>query len=248
MNKNPAHLIPSPRLWFLTLCYAMILVAANWFDARLVQLFGFTTDAGTLIFPFTFLLSDLITEIYGFKHARRAIWLGLMFALCIVIYGQIVIHLPGPDYASQNAVFDSLVSINTRIIAASIISYLCAEPLNSFLMAKLKIKFQGRWMGSRFILSTFIASGVDSFLFGTLAFYATMTESQLLDLILTMWFFKVFIELCMLPISTRLAQSIKDKERMDIYDIQTQFNIFNFDVSYENKQNFYARLTKKNHN
>ena len=81
-------------LWFLTLTYTMIIVLANWFDARLIHLIGLDTDAGTLVFPLTFLLSDLVTEVYGYKFARRAIWCGFLFNAVFLIYSQIVIHLP----------------------------------------------------------------------------------------------------------------------------------------------------------
>src|SRR5580698_9806122 len=135
----------NPRyLWFLTLSYCMIIVLVNLFDGRLVHLFSLDTDAGTLIFPLTFLLSDLITEVYGYQQARRAIWCGFLFNLIFILYGQIVIHLPSPDYAIiNNNKFDEIMAMNIRIIIASMLSYLCSEPLNSFIMAKLKIYFSG---------------------------------------------------------------------------------------------------------
>ncbi len=85
VNTNVIQLKPN-FLWFLTLTYAMVIILANWFDPRLIKVFGLTTDAGTLIFPLTFLLSDLITEVYGYKHARRAIWCGFLFSV-LAFYG-----------------------------------------------------------------------------------------------------------------------------------------------------------------
>ena len=224
-------------LWFLTLTYAMVIVLANWFDPRLIKLAGLTTDAGTLIFPLTFLLSDLITEVYGYKHARRAIWCGFLFNILFVLYGQLVIHMPGPDYPSNNEMFDTLLATNTRIIFASGISYLVSEPLNSFTMAKLKIKMHGRYLGIRFVSSTIIAAGVDSFIFGIIAFYGVMSNVNLLYLISTMWLIKIIIEIAGLPFSIRLAKKLKQLEKLDIYDKRTNFNIFNLDTNYIDKDN-----------
>lgn len=236
VNTNTIQLKPN-FLWFLMLTYTMVIVLANWFDPRLIKIMGLTTDAGTLIFPFTFLLSDLITEVYGYKHARRAIWCGFLFNALFILYGQLVIHMPSPDYPTNNQMFDTLLATNIRIIVASGISYLISEPLNSFVMAKLKIKMHGHFIGIRFISSTVVAAGMDSFIFSIIAFYGVMSNVNLFYLILTMWFIKVFIEVIGLPLSIRLAKKLKQIEQLDIYDKRTNFNIFNLDTNYIEKDN-----------
>lgn len=224
-------------LWFIMLTYAMVIVLANWFDPRLVHFFGLDTDAGTLIFPFTFLLSDLITEVYGYKNARKAIWCGFLFNLFFIAYGQLVIHLPSPAYPTNNANFDAILAADARIIIASAISYLCSEPMNSLIMAKLKIKMHGKKMGIRFVTSTIIASCFDSFIFGTLAFYGVMSNLDLFYLILTMWLIKSAIEILGLPVSIKLAKKLKQLEQVDIYDTRTNFNIFSLDTVYTKQDN-----------
>ncbi len=227
------------HLWFLMLSYVVVILLANWFDPRLVSIFHVTTDAGTLIFPLTFLLSDLITEVYGYRQARRAIWCGFLFNALFMAYGQLIIHLPSPEYHTHNAAFDALLGMDGRIIIASTISYFCSEPLNALLMAKLKIKTAGRYMSLRFLLSTVIAAGADSFIFGALAFYATMSHANLLALILTMWLIKVIIELLGLPLAVRLAKKLKAKEKLDIFDTQTQFNLLSLEADYQPADNQY---------
>jgi queuosine precursor transporter len=244
-NKPPiftshAAIMQNRYLWFIMLSYTMVIVLANWFDTRLVHVLSLDTDAGTLIFPLTFLLSDLITEVYGYKHARRAIWCGFLFNFVFIAYGQLVIHLPSPSYPTNNASFDALLAANTRIIIASAISYLCAEPLNSLIIAKLKIKTKGRYMGVRFVLSTVVASGVDSVIFGTLAFYNVMSNINLFYLIVTMWLIKVFVEIIFLPISIGLAKKLKKLEQLDIYDKNTAFNVFSLNTSYTAKDNKFS--------
>lgn len=224
-------------LWFFILSYSMVIVLANWFDPRIVNIFGFNTDAGTLIFPLTFVLSSLITEVYGYKYARRAIWSGFLFNSIFILYGLLVIHLPSPNYATNNAMFDTILSSNIRVIIGSAISYLSSEPLNSMVMAKLKIKMKGKNIGIRFLLSTLLASMVDSFIFGTVAFYGSMGNMDLLYLILTMCAIKSCVEIISVPMSVRLVKKLKAIENADIYDNRTNFNLFNLDVKYTIKDN-----------
>jgi uncharacterized PurR-regulated membrane protein YhhQ (DUF165 family) len=221
--RNRTMLLQQPRyLWFFILSYSMVMVLANWFDPRLIEIFSLDTDAGTLIFPFTFLLSDMITEVYGYQQARRAIWCGFLF-----------------NATSNNEKFDALLSMNIRIIIASALSYLCAEPLNAFIMAKLKIRFAGHLLAMRFIASTLVASGVDSLIFGSIAFYGLMSHEKLLLFIMTMWLLKVAIEIVGLPISLWLTKQLKKEERLDIYDNNTHFTLFSLQVDYTKKQNQY---------
>lgn len=238
--KQSIELAQPKYLWFLVLSYTMVMVLANWFDVRLVQIFSLNTDAGTLIFPLTFILSDLITEIYGYQHARRAIWCGFLFNSIFILYGQFVTSLPSPEYAViNNRKFDEMLSMNSRIIIASMSSYLCSEPLNSLVMAKLKIIYKGRMLPIRYIASTFLASGVDSLIFGVIAFAGLITNKNLMNLIATMWLLKALIELIGLPISLFMTQKLKKIECLDIYDKKTNFSLFCLRVNYTERDNQY---------
>jgi len=239
MPINSHQITQFPKvLWFLQVAYVAVILLANWFDIRLIHIVGLDTDAGTLIFPCTFLLSDLITEVYGYKYARRAIWAGFAFNFFFILYGQLVIYLPSPSYAIvTNNSFDTLLGFNFRIIIASTISYLCAEPLNSFIMAKLKLKTAGKYMSLRFVMSTVIASFFDSFLFGSLAFYSNMSNVDLVKFNATMWLIKIFIEIFGLPLSLTLAKKLKRHEKLDMYDVGTKFNLFSLDASYNQSNN-----------
>ncbi|TAK74014.1 MAG: VUT family protein [Gammaproteobacteria bacterium] len=238
----PSSLIEGqPRyLWLIMLTYSMVITLSNWFDPRLISMWGLNTDAGTLIFPFTFLLSDLITEVYGYKNARRAIWCGYLFNMFFILYGQVVIHMPSPDYPTNNALFDTILATNTRVFFAGF-SYFVSEPLNSFTMAKLKIKMSGRYLGIRFVTSTIVSSGIDGILFSVIAFYGTMGNMDLVNLILSGWLIKVVIEILGLPLSIRLAKKLKTMEHLDIYDKRTSFNIFSLNADYALSDNEYKK-------
>jgi uncharacterized integral membrane protein (TIGR00697 family) len=242
---NLNHHLHPRFLWFLVLSYSMLLIFVNLFDPRIVNIFGWITDAGTLIFPLTFLLSDLITEVYGYKHARQAIWIGFMFSALFIIYGQIVIHLPDPPYPTHNELFTTLFTLDRRIIFASAFSYLCSEPLNSYVLSKLKLRTRGKFMSLRFITSTAISSGADSIIFSILAFAGMMSAYNLSLLILTMWYIKVVMEICGLPLTIKLVKILKKAEKIDIYDTDIKFNLFSLDTSYLTDQNKYCTIEEQ---
>jgi len=224
-------------LWFLMLSYTVILVFCNWFAARIVHIGGFDIDSANFLFPLTYLLADMVTEVYGYKHARRAIWCGFLFNVILIGFGQIITQLPSPDFPNHNEAFDTILTANIRIVLASAVSYLIAEPLNSYVMAKLKILSNGKYLASRILLSTIAAGGLDSFIFSTLAFYGIIPGIKLLYFILTMWVVKIIIELMILPLSTTLTKKLKRLEGLDIYDRKTAFTIFSLNAQYHDSEN-----------
>jgi uncharacterized integral membrane protein (TIGR00697 family) len=235
MNKTLTH---DPKaLWFLMMAYTVTILLANWFDMRLLQLGPVIIDAGTIIFPLSFVVADVITEVYGYKETRRAIWCGFLFNLLFLGYGALITHLPSPANAPYNSAFDSIMTMAWRIIFASMISYFCGEPLNAYLMAKLKLAWQGRLMAVRFVSSTLIASLVDSALFTFIAFYRILPLPSLYQLALTMWGIKIIIELLVLPISLSLARYLKKLEKRDVFDQHTQFALWHWEADYSVEDN-----------
>lgn len=231
----------APRLlWFFILAYSMTLVMSNVLAARLIQVFGTTLPPGALVFPFTFLISDLVTEVYGYKHARRAIWAAFLFNLIFLAFEQLVIHLPSPDFNLNNSgAFNKLLALNTAILFASFCSYLIAEPLNAYTLAKLKIKCAGEYMGLRFVASTIMACTIDSLIFIPIAFGRFLPITTLFYLILNIFLVKVSIELLGLPLFIRLARWLKQKEQIDIYDVNTNFNPASLEAEYDSSNNYF---------
>ena len=224
-------------LWFLILSYSMVIAISNWFDSRLVLLFGLPISPGALSFPLTFLISDIITEVYGYKNARKAIWAAFLFNVLFIAYGQMIIHMPSPSFSTLNEAYSQILSLNTRIVVASFLSYLISEPINAYLVAKLKLVLKGQFMGFRFITSTLVASGIDSVFFGMIAFYGVFSHEHLFSLIINIWLVKSAVEIIGLPISTRVCKYIKNKEQMDIYDDNTRFTPFSMDTKYSRTSN-----------
>tara|TARA_R110000868_G_scaffold207266_2_gene456234 strand:- start:3139 stop:3816 length:678 start_codon:yes stop_codon:yes gene_type:complete len=223
------------------LSFAMIISISNWYDARLISIFGFIISPGSLIYSLSFLISDSITEVYGYKKLRLAVWTAMFFNLLFIGFGQLVIHMPSPSFPTENVAFDNLLKMNFLVIIASFTGYIVSEPVNSFLVSKLKIKMNGDYIGIRFISSTIIASLIDTVIFVSIAFYSTMAFENLLRMMINIWVIKVLIEIVFLPFSIQLTKHLKKSEEIDIYDYKTNFNIFSLDSTYLDESNQYKK-------
>lgn len=240
MNINDEKIIlVSPKyLWLLMIAYTMAIFASNIFDPRHIDIFGLCTGAGSIAFPLTYLLADVMTEVYGYKKTKIAIWSGLLFYLIFISYGQFVIHFINPN-SSDKVALSLFLHVNDRIFIAAIASYLATESANTYLLAKLKIRLAGKYIGFRFIIATLFAYVVDELIYAPIAFYGLMNTSDFLHHMLDSWAFMVSIELLLVPFSVRIAKYIKIVERTDIYDNKTNFSPFNFDTQYGDEDNKY---------
>lgn len=231
-NTTPLGIVyTSPKfLGFFMLAYSALVVLINGFYTHFIHILGTNMDAGILAFPLTFLLLNCITEIYGYKHARRAIWYGFLFNGLLILYGQLIIQLPAPNYYSHNALFNSLLTIPKEIIFGSLIAYLMTEPLSAFILAKLKIQWQGEHVISRFFISILLAMSVSTVIFSL--FLGSISIS--------MW---IIWSTAMsgLPFLIYLVQKVKRIERLDIYDIQTHFTIFSLEDGYPMSHNQFGK-------
>jgi queuosine precursor transporter len=231
-EENPLR---QTYLWIFISGYTLVFFISNWFDPRLISLFGLDTAAGSLAFPFTYLISDIITEVYGYKHARRAVWTALLFFLIFILYDQWVVTFLIVDSSHDIITF---LLVNNRILLASTFSYLVTESINSYIVAKLKIGLKGKYMGIRFIGSTLTAYTLNELIYAPIAFYNLIPSfMNFVHHMLTSWGFMVTLELLLLPFSIRLAKRLKIIENLDIYDTKTNFNPFSLNTDYQNKKN-----------
>lgn len=211
----------------------MLSLLSNWFMVCTISLGWLILNAGLLIFPINFLLSNLITEVYGYKHARRAVWCGFLFNLLFIVYGQAVIYMPSPNYSINNPLFDKLITIYLKGALISITSYFTVEQLNLFFIAKLKTYMGGYRMKLRFGLATSLSITISGIIFSLIKFQDSIFFVKLLP---TLFFTGITI-IVSSPIIVYLAKKIKKLEKIDIYDTNTKFNMFNFEVNYTTEDN-----------
>lgn len=226
-------------LWFLMIAYTMTLLLANWLNLGAIHIYNFYVDAGTFIFALIYPFAALITEVYGYKHARRAIWCGLLFNVMFVVLSQIIIHLPSPDYATNNHAFDALLKADPRRTFAALVTYAIVMPINIYLFAKQKSMFKHNFIYTRFLSSCYIAIVIGSILYHTLAFYGNISNNQLLWMMINTTLIKFIIVSVLIPICIFIAKKLKKYENLDICDDDINFNPLRLEVEYKTANNFF---------
>jgi uncharacterized integral membrane protein (TIGR00697 family) len=242
MNKkeeNPAKNQPRHRYFDLVMAiFVTVLIVSNIASSAKIIDWGFSIigvrmafDAGTILFPVSYIFGDVLTEVYGFKRSRRVIWTGFgCLALSAVILWLVRI-MPGESawqsYAGQQAYESILGGMSTGgIVVASLLAYLAGEFTNSVVLAKMKVATKGKWLWMRTISSTLVGEGVDSVIF---IFIATLAKvfpwSLFTSLVLTNYIFKCGVEALMTPLTYRVVNALKKAEKEDYYDVGTKFRV-----------------------
>jgi len=199
-----------------------------------VSLFGLRLafDGGTLLFPISYIFGDILTEVYGYRKSRRVIWTGF---ICLAVSAAVlwlVRVMPGEAQwraaGGQQAYEAALGGMSTGgIVLASLAAYWAGEFSNSFVLARMKILTEGRWLWTRTIGSTLVGEGIDSLIFITVASIAQVFPWSLFwTLVVTNYIFKVTIEVVMTPATYRIVAALKKAEHEDWYDRNTDFNPF----------------------
>jgi len=213
-------------IWFVFIVAIFItcLITANIAAVKLVEIFGFVLPAGTIIFPISYIFGDVLTEVYGYRQARRVIWLGFLCNFIVVVALWIGQVIPPASFWDGQKAYERILGYTPRLLVASFLAYLVGEFANSFVLAKMKIATKGRWLWSRTIGSTVVGEGLDSMVFMTLAFVGTIPIAALLLAIITQWLVKSFYEAAVTPLTYIVVNFLKRKEGLDLFDYDTKFN------------------------
>ena len=225
-QNSPVH--DRYSLWFLLVASIFItcLITSNIIAVKLINVFGLLLPAAVLIFPVSYIFGDVLTEVYGYRQARRVIWLGFFCNLITVVaiwLGQI---LPAASFWDGQAAYERILGYTPRLLGASFLAYLVGEFANSFVLAKMKIATKGRWLWTRTIGSTLVGQGLDSVVFMTLAFAGTIPLTGLANAIVVQWLSKSGYEAIATPLTYGAVTFLKKKEGLDAFDDDTQFNPF----------------------
>jgi hypothetical protein len=208
----------------VTVLFVACLIAANIMATKLIEPWGLVMDAGTIVFPVSYILGDVLTEVYGFRAARRVIWLGFLANLLVVAAIALAGVVPGASFWDGQAAYDQILGFVPRILAASFCAYLVGEFANSVVLAKMKVATGGRHLWTRTIGSTLVGQGLDSLIFVTLAFSGVVPVEAMLVMIATQWLVKSAYEALATPVTYAVVGFLKRREGMDIYDRDTSFN------------------------
>jgi queuosine precursor transporter len=213
--------------WRFITCTALFvtcLLAANTIAAKLVTVGGLTLTAGIVIFPVSYVLGDVLTEVWGYAAARRVIWLGFACNALMVAAIWLGGELPAAPFWKGQAAYQEILGHAPRILLASFVAYLVGEFANAFVLAKLKVATEGRWLWTRTIGSTVVGQGLDSVVFVTLAFAGTVPATALAGIVGAQWAVKVAYEAAATPLTYAAVAWLKSRERVDTFDYHTDFN------------------------
>lgn len=223
MSKNTAATTPTYLLPVATFYVAMQLLS-DITAGKLIVLAGQTVSITVLYFPLTFLLSDILTEVYGYASARRVLCLVLA---CSVLGSGISLLVttmpPAPHFPSDQA-YKEVFSIVPRIVVAGWLATWCGETINNYVLALMKVRTNGRHFWLRAIASTMVGQLANTSLFYGVGLSGELPAQLLLHSIITAWLFKVAIEAVCLPITTQIVKHLKQREGFDHFDTATDRN------------------------
>jgi len=222
----------------VTAVFVTALIVSNIVAVKQIQLGPFKLTAALLIFSVSYIFGDVLTEVYGYAKARQVIWIGfgcnLLAVIAFVAAGMLPASptwaLPGFDspQASQSA-YDAILGYTPLILLASFAAYLVGEFLNSFVLAKMKVRTGGRYLWMRTISSTFVAQVADTGIFvGIIALGGLVAPGDVGPIILGEWLSKVAYEVLATPVTYKIINWLKRKESEDFYDRETNFTPFNY--------------------
>jgi uncharacterized integral membrane protein (TIGR00697 family) len=212
----------------LQVAFVVVLLVSNLLAQKICRIGPFAVSGAILLFPITYIFGDIFTEVYGYAASRRAIWLGFFAQILLYATAAATIALPAdPEWHNQSA-FSTVFGFVPRIVAASLIAFWAGEFANSYVMARLKLATEGRWLWTRTIGSTVVGQAIDTLLVISLTFGGTVSGRTIASMILTAYALKVGYEVLATPITYAVISALKHAEGGEVTDTHTSFNPFRF--------------------
>ena len=233
---------------YMLAAFVTILLLSNLIGAaKLSTVGGHTFGAGILFFPISYILGDVLTEVYGYAYARRCVWVGFFALIFMAFMSFVVVAMPpsadwgcaassDPMFASVlgqrgagaicQATYQSVFGSTWRIVAASVVAFWAGEFVNSYVLARMKVWTGGRWLFTRTWGSTIAGQAVDSLIFYPLAFAGVWTGQSVLTVLVTNWALKVLWEVLLTPLTYLVVGFLKRTEGVDVFDVATDFSPF----------------------
>lgn len=212
---------------FVMAAFVAILLLSNVIGAaKPASVGGFVFGAGILFFPISYVIGDVLTEVYGYARARRCIWAGFAALIFMAFMSWVVVALPPAAGWDGQAAYEKVFGQVWRIVLASITAFWAGEFVNSYVLARMKVWTGGRMLWTRTIGSTIFGQAIDSAIFYPLAFLGVWSTTQVLTVMATNWVLKVLWEVVLTPVTYLVVGFLKRREGVDIFDEGTDFTPF----------------------
>jgi uncharacterized integral membrane protein (TIGR00697 family) len=193
---------------------------------KIILLFGFGVSVTVLYFPFTYIISDVMTEVYGYAKARMVLWYTLIASVLAGVFYQIAVAVPAAPFFENADAYETVFGIVPRILVGGWLAVFAGDITNNFILAKLKIITNGRHLWLRTISSTIAGQGVNTTVFYIVALWGILPSNILIEGILAGWVIKTIIEAALTPVTYFVVSRLKKSEGVDHYDRETNFNPF----------------------
>ena len=216
----------SPVFLLLTVVFTTCLLISNLVAAKIVVIASVAVPVGIFLFPITYIINDVIAEVWGFRKARLMIWLAFAMNFFTVLFYQFAVALPPAPFWSGQEAFGAVLSQTPRIAVASLLAFFVGSFLNAYVMSKMKVAMNGNKFSVRAIASTVVGEAADSTIFISIAFWGILSANQLVLMIITQALLKVLYEIIILPVTQQVVSYIKKKEQTDVYDTNDSYNIW----------------------
>ena len=206
--------------------FVVILLTSNLVGQKITAVGPFRFSGAMLFFPITYIFGDIFTEVYGYGASRRAIWIGFFASALLAVMGVVTVMLPAASGWDGQPAFAKVFNFVPRIIASSLVAFWCGEFANSYVMAKMKLVTNGRYLWTRTVGSTVAGQAVDTFVVTVLTFGGSISVGLIANLILSGYLAKVLYEIAATPATYWIVNSLKRREGVDVFDKGTDFNPF----------------------
>ncbi len=216
----------SPLFLSLFGLFLTCLLVSNVIAGRLILVFGQALPSAVILFPITYILGDVFTEVYGFGRTRRVIWAGFAANLLMSLVFLAAIALPAPSFFKDREAYATVLGMTPRIVLASLIAYWAGEFANSITLSLMKKATGGRYLWTRTISSTVVGQGLDTAIFIAIGFAALVPPGVLIQMMVAQYLFKVGYEVILTPLTYLVVGAVKRKEGLDTFDTGTVYNPF----------------------
>jgi queuosine precursor transporter len=216
----------SPLFLALFALFLTCLLVSNIIAGKLILVFGLVLPSAVILFPITYILGDVFTEVYGFKRTRVVVWMGFAANVLMSLVFLGALALPHPDFWKGQAAYESVLGLTPRIVFASLVAYWVGEFANSITLSALKKATGGRFLWTRTIASTVVGQGLDTALFIGISFAGSVPGPLLAGMMLAQYLFKVVYEVVLTPLTYLIVAKVKKAEGIDTFDLGVAYNPF----------------------
>ena len=198
--------------------FVMTLIVSNITSIKVVAIGPLVFDAGTILFPLSYIVGDIVTEVYGYRKMRSLLYVGVVSLILTMTTFWVVQILPAsPDWPNQVA-YESILGVVWRIVLASVTALFLGEIMNAYVMARMKVRSKGKNLWVRMISSSVVGSAIDTVVFSTVAFLGTMPFDALAQLMITVFLIKITTEVIVSPLTIKIINIVKRREKIDTYE------------------------------